>query len=356
MIEVLIVEDSRVTREYLERILQADPAIRVQGAAGSGEDALRFLESHRPDAILMDIHLPGIDGLETTRRIMGSCPAPIVVCTASSSLDEVDVAMRALEAGALAALRKPRGPADPRAEAEAAAIVATLKLMAEVKVVRRWSSAAAPSTAAAPAPAPLSPAGLDAAVIAIGASTGGPPVVVKLLSALATALPVPVLLVQHISPGFTEGFAEWLATSSGLPVHVARGGETPLPGHVYVAPDGRHLLVGPGDQLVTARDVPLHGMRPSVGALFRSVASRYGRRAIGVLLSGMGTDGAEELKLMADQGALTIAQDEPSSVVFGMAAEAIRLGAVCRVLPPAGIAELLLTVTRGHQVRGSAHG
>ena len=359
MINVLVVEDSRVIRDYLVYVLKTDPEIRVMGTADSGEAALEFLGTHRPDAMLMDIHMPGIDGLETTRRIMSSNPVPIVVCTASTQFDQVNTAMSALEAGALAVLKKPMGLGHPDAKNGAAAIINTLKLMSEVKVVRRWNHTAPAATHAAPAfvePMPRDAVGHDAAIIAIGASTGGPPALLQILSGLSTAFPTPILVVQHISAGFTDGFAEWLATSSGLPVHVTHGGETPLPGHVYVAPDDHHLRVGPRGEIETTQDAPYNGLRPSVGVLFRSVAERFGRRAIGVLLTGMGRDGAEELKLMADRGALTIAQDEESCVVFGMPGEAIRLGAARFVFPPQKIAELLATAVRRGASKGSIHG
>ena len=152
-------------------------------------------------------------------------------------------------------------------------------------------------------------------------------------------------MVQHIAAGFTAGFAEWLATASGLPVHVAHGGETPLPGHVYVAPDDHHLRVGLRGELETIQDAPLNGLRPSVGVLFRSVAERFGPRAIGVLLTGMGRDGAEELKLIRDRGGVTIAQDQASSVVHGMPGEAIRLGAAMYVLTPESIGAWLCSLT-----------
>jgi len=359
MINVLVVEDSRVIRDYLVYILETDADIRVLGTADSGEAALAFLATHRPDAILMDVHLPGIDGFETTRQIMASNPVPIVVCTASTQFDQAHTAIRALQVGALAVLKKPRGLDDPGAEAEAAAIISTIKLMSEVKVVRRWHQTPAVATPLAPAlagPAPRDGAGHDAAVVAIGASTGGPPAVSQILSGLSTAFPVPILVVQHICAGFTVAFAEWLATVSGLAVHVAQGGETPLPGHVYVAPDDRHLRVSPRGELQTTRDEPHNGLRPSVGILFRSVAERFGRRAVGVLLTGMGRDGAEELKLMADRGALTIAQDEQSCVVFGMPAEAIKLGATRFVFPPHRIAELLSAVVRRSASEGVTDG
>jgi len=354
-----VVEDSRVMRDYLGYILETDADIRVVGTADSGEAALEFLGKQRPDVILMDIHLPGIDGIETTQQIMSSNPVPIVVCTASAQFDQAHTAIRAMEVGALAALKKPIGSGDPNAEADAAAIVSTLKLMSEVKVVRRWNRTAAVATPAAPAvaePMPRDDVGRDAAVVAIGASTGGPPAVLQILSGLSTAFPAPILMVQHISAGFTAAFAEWLATASGLPVHVAQDGATPLPGHVYVAPDDRHLLVGPRSEIETTRDEPQNGLRPSVGILFRSVAERFGRRAVGVLLTGMGRDGAEELKLMADRGALTVAQDEESCVVFGMPAEAIKLGAARFVSSPRRIAELLSTVVRRSVSEGVTDG
>jgi two-component system chemotaxis response regulator CheB len=351
VINVLVVEDSRVIRDYLVYVLETDPNIRVIGTADSGEAALEFLRERRPDAILMDIHLPGIDGFETTRRIMSSNPLPIVVCTASTHFSEMHTAMRSLEAGALAVLKKPTGPAGPDAEVESAAIINTLKLMSEVKVVRRWNQTATAARQVASAvagPTPGDAVSHDADIVAIGASTGGPQVILQILSGLSTAFPAPILVVQHISAGFTVGFAEWLAAASGLRVQVAQGGETPLSGHVYVAPDDQHLRIGLRGELETTRDAPHNGLRPSVGVLFRSVAERFGRRAIGVLLTGMGRDGAEELKLMAEQGALTVAQDEESCVVFGMPAEAVRLGAARFVFPPHKIAELLtIAVGRG---------
>ena len=360
MINVLVVEDSRVIRDYLVYILKTDPEIRVMGTAESGEAALEFLGEHRPDAILMDIHMPGIDGLETTRRIMSLNPVPIVVCTASTQFDQVHTAMSALEAGALAVLKKPKGLGEPDAEDEAAAIIKTLKLMSEVKVVRRWNHtapAAAQVASAVAQPILCDAVGShDAAIVAIGASTGGPPALLKILSGLSTAFPTPILVVQHISAGFTDGFAEWLAATSGMPVHVARGGETPMPGHVYVAPDDHHLRIGPRGNIETTQDAPHNGLRPSVGVLFRSVAERFGRRAIGVLLTGMGRDGAEELKIMADRGALTIAQDEESCVVFGMPGEAIRLGAARFVFPPHKIAELLAAAVRRGTSKGDIDG
>jgi two-component system chemotaxis response regulator CheB len=355
MIDVLVVEDSRVTLDYLVYALATDPQIRVSATASSGEEALAAVARKRPDVILMDLHLPGIDGLETTRRIMSTSPVPIVVCTASTDLDQVQAAMSAIEAGALAALRKPRGLGDPGAETDIAVIVMMLKMMSEIPMVKRWirNPAAMP-----PGDRRLPYEGIprDAAIVAIGASIGGPPALSQVLAGLSPAFPVPILVVQHIAAGFTAGFAEWLAVASPLPVVVARGGACPLPGHVYVAPDDHHLRVGPDGTLQTTQDAPRNGLRPSVGVLFRSVGERFGRRAVGVLLTGMGRDGAEELRFMADRGAITIAQDEPSCVVFGMPGEAVRLGGARFLLPPRRIAELLTSVVRRGPVKGGSDG
>ncbi|MFH1470000.1 MAG: chemotaxis protein CheB [Pseudomonadota bacterium] len=347
MIDVLIVEDSRVTRDYLVYLLEQAGDLRVVGAVESGEAALAFLAHTRPDVILMDIHLPGIDGLETTRRILATDPVPIVVCTASTRFTQVHDAMRALDAGALAVLRKPAGLGDFRAEPEAAAVIEHLRLMSEVKMVRRWPPATGPRTAPRIEPPPgLVPAERGCALVAMGASTGGPPVVATILSQLGSTFPVPVLLVQHISAGFTAGLVEWLGSVAPMPVELARAGVLPQPGRVYVAPDHHHLRLDETGRIDLSRAAPHHGPRPSVGVLFRSVAERYGAQAAGVLLTGMGRDGAEELGLMAAAGALTIAQDERSSVVFGMPGEAVRLGAARHVLPPAQIADLLNAMVR----------
>ncbi len=354
-IGVLLVEDSRVIRDFLVFVLESDPAIQVIDAVADGEAALVSVKKRRPDVILMDIHLPGMDGFEATRRIMSTDPVPIIICTASASVHEMHIAMKSLESGALAVIKKPKGIGDPDAEADAAEMIKTVRLMSEVRVVRRWTrtAVASPPVAAAPVPGPF---GNDATIVAIGASTGGPPVIAQILAGLSPSFPAPILVVQHIAVGFTIGFAEWLAATARLPVHVARHGETPLPGHVYIAPDDQHLAIGPRGELQTTRDEPYNGLRPSVGVLFRSVAERFGRRAVGVLLTGMGRDGAEELKLMADRGALTVAQDEETCVVFGMPGEAIQLGAARFVFPPHKIAELLNSAVRRGENGGGNHG
>lgn len=345
MIRVLVVEDSPVVREFLVHILDSDPGLRVVGTAHDGEEALEAIARQRPDVITMDVHMPKLNGLDATRRIMETFPTPIVVVSGSTDPHEVATTFEAMEAGALAVLRRPAGIGHPDHEATARELVQTVKLMSEVKVVRRWPSARRDAIAA-PAPPRLERAPGHCRIVAIGASTGGPPVLQAILSQLPADFPVPILVVQHMAAGFVRGFVEWLAHSARLPVHVAEHGEQALAGHVYVAADEQHMKVERGGRIALTREPPENGMRPSVSCLFRSVAEVYGGDAVAGVLSGMGHDGAEELKRLRDQGAVTFAQDKPSSVVHGMPGEAIKLDAAALVLPPDKIADVLATLAK----------
>ena len=348
MIKVLIAEDSPVVREFLVHILGSDPDILVVGTASNGEEALDAVKHYRPDVITMDIHMPKMDGLEATRRIMETCPVPIVIVSGSSDPRENMTAIRAMEAGALAVLQRPNGLGHPDYEANARELLQTVKLMAEVKVVRRWPQLRRepePPVAARPA------AGKTAKikVIAIGASTGGPPVLHTILAMLPRDLPVPVLIVQHMATGFIASFVEWLAQSSGWPVHVATHGEYLVPGHAYVAPDEFQMKVEHGGRVALTGDEPENGLRPSVSCLFRSLAEVYGGGVAAALLTGMGRDGATELRQLREKGAVTFAQDKDSSVVHGMPGEAIRLDAAIYVLAPDKIAAALADVARNNK-------
>jgi two-component system chemotaxis response regulator CheB len=335
VIRVLIAEDSAVTRAYLTFVLEEDPEITVAGGARDGGQAVELATELRPDVILMDVHMPVMDGYDATRLIMERAPTPIVMATASSNGIETRSAFRALEAGALILLDKPPGPFDPNAEASARELVRTVKLMSEVKVVRRWPVRAA--AAAAPAPAPRR----TTRVVAIGASTGGPQVLAAILQALPAALAVPILLVQHITHGFVGGFVEWIRSLTPMDVVLGEAGDALRPGTIHVAGGAGHLGVTRDGGVAIDRGPAVNGFRPSISRLFDTVAEAYGDEAIGILLTGMGRDGADGLRRMRDAGALTIAQDEASSVVYGMPAEAARIGAAASVLEPAGIAGVL---------------
>lgn len=347
MIKVLVVDDSPVVREFLTHILGSDPGIRVVGTARDGEEALAAIARQQPDVITMDVHMPKMNGLDATRRIMETSPLPIVVVSGSTDPGEVSTTFAALEAGALAVLRRPAGIGHADHESTARELVQTVKLMAEVKVVRRWARTGRETAAARPLPVGTARAPGTVRVVALGASTGGPPVLQIIFSQLPGHFPAPILVVQHMAAGFVRGFIEWLAHSSRLPIHLAMHGERFLPGHVYVAPDDWHMKVQRDGRIALARDPPENGLRPSVSYLFRSVADVYAGEAIAGLLSGMGRDGAEELKLLKDRGTVTIAQDRDSSVVHGMPGEAIKLDAATFVLPPEKIAAVLTNLVKG---------
>lgn len=344
MIKVLIVEDSPVIREFLTGILSSDPELYVVGSATNGEDAISAVQELKPDVITMDIHMPRINGFDATRRIMETNPMPIVIVSGSSTAEEVSTTFHALEAGALAVVRRPFGIGHPEHGHSCAELIQTVKLMAEVKVVRRWQRATSPPKSRTMVP--VVTAAREVRLVAIGSSTGGPLALQAILSHLPKEFPVPIVVVQHMSEGFIQGFAEWLGQSTPLQVHVAAQGEFLLPGHVYLAPDGYHLEVRHDLRVLLRSDEPENGLRPSVARLFRSVAAAVGSRAVGILLTGMGKDGAAELKMLRDLGALTIAQDKDSAVVWGMPAEADRLGAAQHLLPPEMIAQALTMLTR----------
>lgn len=340
LINVLISEDSATSRELLSHVLKADPYIRIIGMVSNGEEAIAAVAKRKPDVIMMDVHMPGMDGFEATRRIMHMQPVPVVIVS-ETLVDQVAATHLAIEAGALAFVRQPPGLGHPDHAASVAELIQIVKLMSEVKVVRRWHRREHLKPVSEPGTTRVETAHADVRLIAIGASTGGPVVLQHILSVLAPSLNVPLLIVQHIAPGFVQGLTEWLGQSSGLPAHVATDRELALPGHVYVAPENFHMGIDKHGRIKLIDDAPIHGLRPSVSSLFRSVAEALGPNAAGVLLTGMGSDGADGLKTMRDRGAITIAQDETSSVVHGMPGVAIRLDAAKYVLPPQDIAELL---------------
>jgi two-component system chemotaxis response regulator CheB len=331
--------------EFLIHVLNSDPQLRVVGTALDGEEAVAAAQRFKPDVITMDIHMPKVNGFDATRSIMETCPTPVVIVSGSSSIDEVATNFRAIEAGALAVVARPSGIGHPTHESTAKELVGTVKLMSEVKVVKRWSryartAASIPHRETVPMPSAASPP----RVVAIGASTGGPLALQTIFAGLSKDFPLPVLVVQHMSPGFAQGFVEWLSHSTRFPIRVAVQGEALCAGQAYLAPDDFHMGLKDANHILLARGERENGMRPSASFLFRSVKAAFGPNAIGVLLTGMGIDGAEELKRLKDAGAFTIAQDEESSVVHGMPGQAIKIGAARQVLPPEGIARALTAI------------
>lgn len=341
MIKVLVVEDSAVARELISQILSTDPEMTVIGTAADGAEALDFVSRIRPDVITMDIIMPKMDGFEATRRIMETNPIPIVIVSASLVKEEVEKTWRAVEAGAVAVLEKPRYSDFLNRSGDAAKLVQTVKLMSQVKVVRRWKKSLAPKPVES-APIKIAPRRRKAVkAVVMGASTGGPQTLQRILSMLPATYPVPILVVQHITPGFTAGFVDWLDRSCSLKVRIGTDGERAIPGTVYVAPDGLQMKIDNRCRIAALRDDPENGLRPAVAYLFRSAALAFGDCAVGVLLTGMGRDGAAELKQMRDRGAVTIAQDKTSSIIYGMPGEAMKLEAAEYSFSPEQIADML---------------
>jgi two-component system, chemotaxis family, protein-glutamate methylesterase/glutaminase len=347
MIKVFVVDDSPTAREYLVHIFESDPAIEVIGTAHDGAKAVELADKLKPDVITMDIHMPFMNGIEATRKIMETNPVPIVIVSGVWDPKEVETTFKAIEAGALAVVQRPGGAGQPECEDSRKELISKVKLMSEVRVVRRWprprqQSAASfdlPPTAGHQSISPRREVG----VVAIGASTGGPLALRTILSGIPSHFPAPLLIVQHIASGFIGGMLEWLSETSSLHLHVARKAERMLPGHAYFAPDGLDMGVDKDGTIHLSKDGP-PGIRPSVAYLFRSVMEAFGAGSVGVLLTGMGKDGAQELKALKDKGALTIAQDEESCVVFGMPGEAARIDAARYVLPPDEIAAMLARI------------
>ena len=340
-LRVLVAEDSATTRALLEAILSSDPGISVVGSATDGRTAVAMATRLRPDVITMDIEMPGMNGLLATERIMAEVPTPIVIISSSVRGQEMQRSLDATEAGALCVIAKPEHPLAPGFDAQARQLVATVKAMAAVKVVRRWIR---PGTAATPVPPPRPWQRRERTrIVAMAASTGGPAVLHDILRRLPAAFPVPIVLVQHISQGFAEPFATWLDGGCALRVRMAAHGVPLQGGTVYVAPDGGHLGVDAHGVATVKPGAPVGGFLPAATCLFESVAKRYGAGAVGVILSGMGGDGVPGLRRLHAAGAPVLAQSEESSVVYGMPGEAVRAGVVTEVLGPAAIAERLMT-------------
>jgi two-component system chemotaxis response regulator CheB len=334
-IRVLIVEDSLTVRKYLLAVLSADPEIQVVAEAGDGKRAIELCTEHKPDVITMDMMLPVMTGLSATEYIMAYCPTPILVVSSSINRGELFRTYDALAAGAVDVLEKPTG-AIPE-EAWERRFLATVKLVSRISVITHPRARLLPHQQARlirEQRTVESAAPHRRHIVAIGASTGGPAAIVEVLRALPASFELPILLVLHINEIFGMAFADWLDAQLTLGVVYARGGESlaGMRGKVIMAPAGRHLIVRDG-RLVLTMGAERHFCRPSVDVLFESVAADYGPSAVACLLTGMGRDGASGLLEIRQAGGLTIAQDESTSIVYGMPREAALLGAAAQVLP-----------------------
>jgi two-component system, chemotaxis family, protein-glutamate methylesterase/glutaminase len=335
-VRVLVVEDSTTVRRHLCGALGADPAVEVVAEASDGKQAIHLCETLRPDVVTMDMMLPVMTGLSATEYIMAHCPTPILIVSSSTNRGEIFKTYEALAAGAVDVLEKPTGgEADGEWERK---LLATVKLVSRIRTVRHVRARLGLLGQSQPSPRflPASHPHLQQAyqVVAIGASTGGPGAVLDILRSMPRDFPLPMLLVLHINEPFASSFAEWLDGQTGFRVAYPADGQpvAAAAGRVSMAPPDFHLVVRGGRFRLT-QDPLRHSCRPAVDTLFESLAGEYGASAAACLLTGMGRDGAAGLLEIRRAGGLTIAQDEASSVVYGMPREAVLLGAAERVLP-----------------------
>jgi two-component system, chemotaxis family, protein-glutamate methylesterase/glutaminase len=358
-LRVLVTEDSVVARALLVSIVNRDPGLEVVGEARDGQEAVELAAKLKPDVITMDVHMPKLDGLEATRRIMSETPTPIVVISAIDPKD-VRLSFEALDSGALAVLAKPTGPAAPDFADRAAEIVSTIKTMSGVRVVkRRPRLAGAPES---PVPSPQSPVPSTARpaarrkidIVAIGSSTGGPDALGKIVGALPATAPVPIVIVQHITVGFHQGLVDWLNNVTPLSVKLGAEGDQLRAGEVVVAPGEKHLTVDAGRRIKLIDEDAVRGHRPSATKLFQSVTKVYSANALGVILTGMGDDGADGLVDLHNAGGWVIGQDEATCVVYGMPREAALRGAVNEVLPLGEIACGIVSAWSHGRLAGAA--
>jgi two-component system chemotaxis response regulator CheB len=339
---VVIADDSLVAREMLSTILSSDPEIEVVGVASNGEEVVDLVQRLRPDLVTMDIHMPKMDGLQATERIMAFHPTPILVVSSSVHGEGMGLAFDALNLGALEVIKKPEPSDWADLERIGKDVLRKVKILSRVKVITHIRGRR--DRSGVPLPEPTVAETGKVSLVASGSSTGGPSALLSILERLPKDFPLPVVIAQHIADGFVPGLVSWLAAACDVKVLEAEKGVLPLPGHVYIAPTGQNMVLE-GKRIGFAEPSAGQLYIPSADSLFESVARAYRDRAIGVILTGMGADGASGLKRMHDLGARTIAQDEETCTVFGMPKAAIDLGAADFILPVNEIGGALLEIT-----------
>jgi two-component system, chemotaxis family, protein-glutamate methylesterase/glutaminase len=337
--KVLLVEDSLIALNLLQRLLKSSSEVEVVGIARNGREALELIPQVNPAVICTDLHMAPIDGLELTKEVMAKFPRPILVISNSVQEDDTRNIFGLLQAGAVDIFPKPTSGDYTEYEQVKDRLLAKIKMLSQVTVKARSASTELnPNIASANS----SDSGTLRA-IAIGASTGGPQAIHKIITSLPQNFSVPIICAQHIGDGFLTGLISWLKEDSQLNVKVAQIGETPAPRTVYFAPEKAHLEFDANGQFIYSNFVTSTGTCPSIDVLFKSIARVYGRSSASIILTGMGTDGIVGTEAIKTAGGMTIAQDEQSCLVFGMSKLAIASGAVGHVLSLPEIAPFLLT-------------
>lgn len=343
-IRVLVVDDSAICREMLVEVIRRDPRLALAGVASDGEEAVRRTVELAPDIVTMDLAMPGLDGIGATRAIMERCPTPILVITGHPFQSGRNMTFEALAAGALDLLVKPDFAEIGELDRLAEDLGPLLRFLAAIEPRR---SGRTDTSGPRVRPRPID-------VVAIAASAGGPGVVRQLLANLPRSFPAGIVICQHICEGFDEDFARWLDEATELDVRLAHDRDEIRAGEALVAPGEAHLRAMPGGRLRLVGAEPIAGHRPSADVLLSSIAAQHGRRSCGVVLSGMGDDGVSGLRDMRAAGALTVAQDEGSSVVWGMPGAAVQAGLVDLVLPAARIGTTLLEACKAAGAEATA--
>jgi two-component system, chemotaxis family, protein-glutamate methylesterase/glutaminase len=338
-VRLLVVDDSPSIRAVIRAMVEGDAGIRIVGEAGTGGEAVEMARALRPGVILMDVQMPEMDGIEATVRIMASAAVPIIAFSAFTWGGEAKASIEMLAAGALDVMAKPDLGGAGAVSDCSRVLRKKIRSASRVAVVRHLRRAVPMARGRGEPAGPSDGARFE--VLGIGASTGGPTALRELFSGLPADFPLSILVVQHITTGFTDGFVTWLRQHTPLDVRVANEGDRAVPGSILIAPEGRQLEALPGGAVRTTSRKPRGLHLPSVDTLLSSLASAYGRKCIGVLLTGMGADGAEGLLDIRRAGGFTLAQDEETCVVFGMPREAVRRGAVNQSMAPASMAQLL---------------
>lgn len=349
MISVLVADDSPLVREVVMDIIRAEQDMEVIGEASDGKQAVEKTRDLQPDLVIMDIMMPFMDGLAATENIMAHSPTPILIFSSAVNNKEMDIAFKAISRGALDVMGKP-SEYDPNAyESIKKELTSKIRLLSRIRVIshvrpKKAKEEKPQKVAAVPKrPLPAAAAPISRKLVAIGASTGGPRALVEIFRELPANLRTPIVIVQHIAPSFAEGMADWLSREGKLKIKIATEGQELKAGVAYLAPTGQHMLVN-RNRLHLTSDEPVNACRPSVDTLFNSVAEHFGGNSLAVLLTGMGRDGAAGIKYIHDRKGYTIAQDESTSIIFGMPKAAIEIGAVDEVLPLPQIPGAILRV------------
>lgn len=344
MIKILIVDDSETEIAILKQIFSMAKDLEVVGCAKNGKDAIELVEILNPDLITMDIQMPVMNGFEATRQIMQKNPKPIVVISSRLNDITLNASFRALEAGALTVLAKPENIGSKNFNKDCKYMIDIIRGMAEIKSIKRRFFLKKPLENTIDYPDSIENVKTKYKLIAMGASVGGPQALKFILDKLPPNFPIPIVIVQHITPGFLGGFVQWLNDEIALHVKIAESDEVVVSGNVYLAPDLFHLKIDANLVVRLIKSPLVSGFCPSITELFSSVAQACGKYGIGILLTGMGHDGAQGLLAMKNAKARTIIQDRASSVVFGMAAVAQSLHAADKVMSLESIANYLISV------------